>query len=232
MNKWNSSLVQSVVCTAVFATIFSLIVACGGGKSIQAITGSSSSSMIRLFNHTRTAMVSVPAGLSGKQPFMASFFQATQGSQLQQSFDGQGPCLPSAMPSTGYIPFYLYMANDIGGAFGQGSSACAGVFSQIGGGVDQISGQTLVNPGLPMFLSGTLTTLVATGVTVKGNQIRCSDLTTTAPVNDGDMVQPYFVIATNSVILGVGTTQLPFTCNLNVPLGDQVLKLAVQFAKI
>jgi hypothetical protein len=106
------------------------------------------------------------------------------------------------------------------------------VFSQIGGGVDQISGNTLTNPGVPMFLSGTLTSLVVTGVSENGNQIRCSDLTTTAAVNDGDMVQPYLAIATNSVIMGIGTTQLPFTCNLSVPQGDQVNTLVVQFAKI
>jgi hypothetical protein len=124
------------------------------------------------------------------------------------------------------------MENGIGGPFGKGSLACEGVFSQIGGGVDQISGQTLTNPGLPMFLSGTLTSLVVTGVTANGNQIRCSDLTTTVSVNDGDMVEPYFVIATNSVILGIGTTQLPFACTLKVPSGDQVNNLVVQFAKI
>jgi hypothetical protein len=163
---------------------------------------------------------------------MAGFFQTQQGSQLQQSFEGQGPCLAGAMPSSGFIPIWLYTENGIGGPFGKGSLACQGVFSQIGGGVDQISGNTLTNPGLPMFLSGTLTTLVATGVTANGNQIRCSDLATTAAVNDGDLVQPYFVIATNSVILGIGTTQLPFNCTLNVPPGDQVATLVVQFAKI
>jgi hypothetical protein len=46
------------------------------------------------------------------------------------------------------------------------------------------------------------------------------------------MVQPYFVIATNSVILGIGTNQLPFTCNLNVPSGDQIYYVDVQWAKI
>jgi hypothetical protein len=213
MNKLNSSFVQSVVCTAVAATIIGLIVACGGGRSLRTITnpiGSTAGSVVRLVNHTKPIMVTVPAALSATQPFMATFFQTPQAPQLQQSFDGQGPCLQVAMPSSGYIPIWLYMENGIGGPFGKGSLACQGVFSKIGGGVDQISGQTLVNPGLPMFLGGTLTTLVATGVTVNGKQIRCSDLTTAVSVNDGDMVQPYFVIATNSVILGIGTKQLSF----------------------
>jgi len=138
------------------------------------------------------------------------------------------------MPATGFIPVLLDMDAEIGTSqLGQGGlPICQGVFSQIGGGVDQISGKTLTNPGTPMFFNGTLTTLVATGVTVNGNRVRCSDLTTTVSVNDGDMVQPYFVIASNSVIVGIGTTQLPFTCNLNVPQGDQVFSLVVQFAKI
>lgn len=97
-----------------------------------------------------------------------------------------------------------------------GALVCTGVVSQIGGGEDQVSGQTLTNPGVPMFLAGTLTMLVATGVTVSGVQIRCSDLTTTAAVNDGDLVQPYLAISTNSIILGIGANQRSFTCNLNV----------------
>jgi hypothetical protein len=163
---------------------------------------------------------------------MAAMFQSSSGSQLQQTFDGQGPCLQVAMPSSGYIPIWYYMENGLGGPFGKAPLVCSGVFSQIGGGVDQISGLTLTNPGVPMFLSGTLTTLVATGVTVGGAQIRCSDLTTTVSVNDGDMVQPYFVIGSNSIIVAIGTNQLPFTCSLNVPQGDQVSNVVVQFAKI
>jgi hypothetical protein len=44
----------------------------------------------------------------------------------------------------------------------------------FGGGVDQISGQPLTNPGVPMLLAGSLTRLVATGVTVYGVQLRCN----------------------------------------------------------
>lgn len=229
-----AGLLESIVCTAVFALVFSLVVSCGGSGNIMQTLTATTNATVRLVNHIKPVMVTIPPKVSSTQPFMAAFLQSgSQGSsQLQQSFEGQGPCLGVAMPSSGYIPIWYYMENGIGGPFGTGSLACSGVFSQIGGGVDQISGKTLSNPGVPMFLSGTLSTLVATGVTVNGNITRCSDLTTTVPVNDGQLVQPYFVIANNSIVVGIGTTQLAFTCNLNVSPGDQVYNLVVQFAKI
>jgi len=66
---------------------------------------------------------------------------------------------------------------------------------------------------------------------VAGQQIRCSDLTDTAGVHDSDLVQPYFVIDTNSVVLAVGSTQLPLTCQLNIAPGDQAGSISVQWAK-
>jgi hypothetical protein len=131
-------------------------------------------------------MVAIPANLNSKQPFMAAIFQTQQqGSQIQQSFQAGGPCLQVPMPPSGFIPLLLNMEAEIGTSQlgGGGIPICEGVFSQIGGGVDQISGKTLTNPGTPMFFSGTPTTLVATGATVNGNRIRCSDVTTTVPVN-------------------------------------------------
>jgi len=111
-------------------------------------------------------------------------------------------------------------------------NVCGGVFVQVGGGVDTASGGTLTNPGTPMYSDGTLTTLIVTGRTLNGAIVRCGDLSTTVQVHDQDLVQPYFVIVSNSVILAIGTNQLPFTCNLNVPGGDQVSCISVQWAKI
>lgn len=235
MSKLRESLLQSILCTATFAVIFGLIVSCGGGNPMQILTNPTGSTkgVVRLVNHTTPVNVILPTHSNNLAPVLAALFQTqTQGSQLQQTFNGQGPCLSGPLPSSGYIPIWLYMENGIGGPFGKGNLACSGVFSQIGGGVDQFSGKTLANPGVAMFLDGTLTTLVTTGVTVNGNQIRCDDLTTTVAVHDGDLVQPYLVIASNSIILAIGTNQLPFSCNLNVPAGDQVSALVVQFAKI
>lgn len=166
---------------------------------------------------------------------MATLFQTQPASQLQQSFQGTCPFSDYyPLPSSGYIPFELPDENLIGGFYtgATGNDPCSGVFAQIGGGVDQVSGLTLVNPGTPMIFGGTLTTLVATGITNNGNYVRCTDVTTTASVNDGDKVEAYFAPATNSVILGVGTTQLPFVCNLTISPGDQIRYASVQFAKI
>jgi hypothetical protein len=120
------------------------------------------------------------------------------------------------------------------------------VFSQIGGGTsipgpdavipnpgeDPTGSGTLTNPGTAVYADGTLSTLIVTGFSVSGKQIRCSDLTHTAVVHDSDLVQPYFVIDTNSIVLGVGSTQLPVTCQLNIDPGDEAGSVAVQWAKI
>lgn len=108
------------------------------------------------------------------------------------------------------------MENGIGGPFPHGSLVCAGWSRKAEAEWTKVSGQTLTNPGVPMFLALTLTTLVATGVTVNGVQIRYSDFTKTAALNDGDLVQPYWAISTNSIRLGIGANQRTFTCNLNV----------------
>ena len=83
-----------------------------------------------------------------------------------------------------------------------------------------------------MYTDGTLSTLIVTGISVAGQQIRCSDLSDTAAVFDSDLVQPYFVIDTNSVVLAVGSTQLSLTCKLNIAAGDQAGSISVQWAKI
>lgn len=239
MNNLKSDLRRSAVCTAVFAAVVGLILACSKNSNPTTITGNIGG-LIRLVSHTTPNMIGLPNNLNSKQPFMATFFQAApqQTSQIQQSFQG-GSCggdTPGAVvnfngATTGLIPIQVPTEPDIQIPQGTARLACGGVFSQIGGGVDTVSGGTLTNPGTPMYLDGTLTTLVVTGRSVNGSPIRCSDLTTTVPVKDQQLVQPYFVIDNNSVILGIGTTQLPFS-SLNIPTGDQAGFISVQWAKI
>ena len=73
-------------------------------------------------------------------------------------------------------------------------SVCQGVFSQVGGGTstpgpdavvpnpgaDPTGSGTLTNPGTAIYADGTLSTLIVTGYSVAGKQIRCSDLAHTA----------------------------------------------------
>jgi hypothetical protein len=106
--------------------------------------------------------------------------------------------------------------------------------AHAGGGTNLVTqrGGTLQNPGVPIYTDGTLTALIVTGISVAGQQIHCSDLTDTAVVHDSDLVQPYFVIDTNSVVLAVGSSQLPLTGQLNIASGDQAGSVSVQWAKI
>jgi hypothetical protein len=226
---------HSVVCSAVFAAVFGIVVACGHG-TMNTITGSPG--LVRLINHLSPNMIGLPNSLNASRPFMATFLQTSQQtSQIQQSFEGQsygagepGAYVNHTNATTGFIPLCVPAEP---GIQGMGYTLpCYGAFTQIGGGVDVFTGGTLTNPGTPMYFDGTLSTLIVTGRTVNGILIRCSDLTTTVPVHDQDLVQPYFVIDNNSVILGIGTTQLPFTCSLNIPAGEQAGSLFVQWAKI
>jgi hypothetical protein len=240
MNNLKDDVRRSVVCTAVFAAVFGLIVACSKSSNPTTITGNIGG-LIRLVSHTTPNMIGLPNNLNSNQPFMATFFHAAsqQASQIQQSFQGescggdtQGAVVNSSGATTGLIPIQVPTEPDIQIPQGTPRLACGGVFSQIGGGVDTVSGGTLTNPGTPMYFDGTLSTLVVTGRSVNGSPIRCSDLTTEVSVKDQQLVQPYFVIDNNSVILGIGTTQLPFICSLNIPTGDQPGFISVQWAKI
>jgi hypothetical protein len=239
MSHFKESLVQSVVCTAAFAIVFGIVVSCGGRSStVQQIVGSSSAALVRLIADVKPSMTTIPRSMSSS-PLLAAVFQTSSGSgsQLQQSFTEGGPCNYGngsypIIPASGYIPF---QGNNTGTFTLNGKTvalACAGVEAQIGG-PDEISGGTLSNPGgYPVYFSGTLTTLVVTGITAGGVSIRCSDLTTTVSVQDEQAVEAYYVAATGSVVLAIGTNQLPFTCNLNIPAGDQINGIQAQWAKI
>ena len=188
-----------------------------------------------------------------------AFQSSQQTSTIQQSFQGlscdafqdPGAKVNLSGAATGFIPvqvladpYIIYNQHD-----GQGFiyySICQGVFSQVGGGTsipgpdapipnpgeDRTGSGTLTNPGTAIYADGTLSTLIVTGISLAGQQIRCSDLTDTAAVHDSDLVQPYFVIGTNSVVLAIGGTQLPLTCQLNIAPGDQAGSISVQWAKI
>ena len=206
------------------------------------------STLVRLVSHSIPNMISFPGNLNSKQPILAGFFQTTPQTptQLQQSFQGycgSGTGAQQAVQfntplnvsgaKTGFIPIQVPLEPIIPVPLQKTQvGVCGSVFPGVGGGVDSVSGGTLTNPGTPVYLDGTLSTLVVTGFTVNNVLMRCSDLTTKVQVHDQDLVQPYFVIDSNSVVLAIGTNQLPFTCNLNIPTGDQASYISVQWAKI
>ncbi len=242
-------LIESVTCTAVCAILFGLVVSCGGGGSplSNSLTGPNAK-IARILSHLSPTTAALPRS-STQSPLIAMAFQGSQqqASQIQQSFQGLS-CnafvdplaqVNSSGASTGFIPIQV-----MGDPFIKGpppvsfSTICWGVFAQIGGGTSLIApgggtlgAGTLTNPGTLIYEDGTLSTLIVTGISLAGQPIRCSDLTDTAVVHDSDLVQPYFVIDTNSVVLAVGSTQLPLTCQLNIAPGDQAGSISVQWAK-
>jgi hypothetical protein len=167
---------------------------------------------------------------------------------------------PSAVPppgtkvnwsgsTTGFIPIevlgdpWIILPNSMAPGGFYYYAVCDGVFAQVGGGTSLlpsvgpsgapgVGAGTLANPGTAIYADGTLSTLIVTGISFAGKQIRCSDLTHTAAVHDSDLVQPYFVIGTNAVVLAIGGTQLPLTCTLAIDQGDQASSISVQWAKI
>lgn len=147
MKRAKDSLIHSIVCTSVFAIVFGIIVSCGsgGGNLMRQITTGNGNVLVRLVNSGRASMTAIPTRLSSL-PLLAGFFQTSSGSQLQQSFGEDGPCLLVPMPASGYIPF---QGNDTGQIVLNGQTvgnACEGVLTQSGG-TDQITGGTLGNPG-------------------------------------------------------------------------------------
>jgi hypothetical protein len=234
-------LIESATCTAVFAIVFGLIVSCTGGTPLNIIRGPNARSMGWIISHLSPTTRALPP--SGTQaPLIAALFQTSQqpAAQIQQSFQGlscgafqPGSIVNWSSATTGFIPVEVLGDPFILGGVGGEQSVCGGVFTQPGGGTNlTTNGGTLTNPGVQIYSDGTLSTLIVTGISVAGKQIRCSDLTDTAVVHDSDLVQPYFVIDKNSVVLAVGATQLPLTCQLNLDAGDTAGSIAVQWAKI
>lgn len=235
-----SRLVQSLACTACFAAVFGWIVSCGSNQ-MQTTTTQPSQSTVRLLSHTSPAQMAW-SQFSASVPLVAMIFQAPQpqAAKIQQSFEGlscnafqPGAEVNFKHAASGFIPIDVLGDPFILGGIPGGEGTCAGVFAQVGGGPNVTSsGGTLTNPGTIIYTDGTLSTLIVIGLSVAGQQIRCSDTTTTVSLHDQDLVQPYFEIQSNSVVLAVGTNQLPFTCHLNVPTGDSAGSLAVNWVKM
>jgi hypothetical protein len=93
MTNLKNDLLRSALCTAVFAAVFGLIVACSKSSNPTTLPGNGGG-LIRLVSHTNPIMIGLPNNLNSKQPFIASFFPAApqQTSQIQQGFQGGGVC--------------------------------------------------------------------------------------------------------------------------------------------
>ncbi len=85
----------------------------------------------------------------------------------------------------------------------------------------------------PIFHAGTIQSMVVTALTSSSHVARCSDLSDTAPVADGDVVLAYLDPHANTVTLYDNTSKLSLSCQLSgVASGDTYLLLSVRFAKV
>lgn len=84
-----------------------------------------------------------------------------------------------------------------------------------------------------VFHPGTVQSLVVSAQTTSGQEVRCSDLSHTGPVADGDAVIPYVDPQTYTVTLYNGTSNLGLSCQLSgFPPTARILLLTVRFAKV
>lgn len=210
-----------------FSTVFVVFVACGGGSTQGGGGGGGnnpSAAAVVFTRNSNSGPRSHTLPTSGPHVLAASVFAyyfAATPSDIPESFESVCD-FPSgfvaSVPNGNLVPFL----NTNGSS---DPNNCSTFFSaaQPGGGSAQ-----------PLFHAGTIQTLVVTGVSTNGIQIRCSDLTTTSAASDKDFVVPYYRPSDNSVLLFNGTTQLSFSCPLSPTLtgGDTPQRLVARWQKL
>lgn len=222
MKTKKNHLIESAVCTAIATTVLAIAVACGGGNmsTIMNPNPGGSGNVARAATHP-SGHSAVYAPVSKAGAFIAAFFQSPSPtptpvpSQLPESFEGTCDLtgVPSSVLSQGFVILNV--------ASGQPCGPQVGV-------VENISNL----PGAPVAFAGTITLLKVNVITVAGQRLRCIVTNGDAPVNDNDGVQPYYNVTTNTAVLGVGTNQLPVSCVVPVPAGDQAEKITIDWSKI
>jgi hypothetical protein len=220
---FKQQLLTSVVCSAVLG----LIVACGGSGHSNLIIQSGEALVSHLFHNSQAGLHShiVPTS-TANQPIVAAFFQtaAPVQSDTPESFEVTcdfPPGFVSGVPLGSIVPFAP--TNN-----GVDQNNCSFAVSQA-----QPAGIGGLSIAQPLFHPGTIQTLVVTGLTSGGAQVRCSDLTTRSPGADKDFVVPYFNPQSNAISMFNNVTQLSFSCSLDgVPAGDTVARLTARWTKL
>lgn len=208
-------IIESAVCTAVAMVILMIAASCGGSNPITSIIGGANSVVARLSTHNKAHTSLLPKTSKGN--FIA-MFQASGGptpSQLPESFEATCDLTGNA-PGTVTGNLVLEVPNGL-------SCGPSGIFF---GGVGSFP-----VTGIPVALSGTITVMKVNVVTVNGQHVRCILTTGNSAVNDNDPVQPYYNMDTNTVVFGIGTTQLSDTCAVPVAAGDSPQKIIVDYSK-
>ena len=217
---------------ALYTLIFFLgyFVACGGGKTGTSVrTVATGGLTLQMLSSSLHRPAIFPANTS-KQPVLASLFAIpispdvtiTNPSQLAQSYESLCDAYRSSDASSlhaGLGNSGLVSLNYLGG------NICSGVLSSVG------ADETGVEKGFPIILAGSVNTLVAYGLFKSGTPFRCMDTTNVAALSDNTFVRAYFDLSHDAVILGSGQTQLSVTCLINIPTGDDIAALTVQWLK-
>lgn len=228
-HSFKQNLLISLCCTAVVA----VVLACNGTKTTQIINASTAKSLasklaVGTFSHI------VPA--SNNAPLFASMFQTTQtASDVPESFqytcrfDVASGFLANLQPGQ-IVPMIgdlnTFPNNDCDVAF------TAPQAPQVFWAMHNNSGDATYDVE-PIFHVGTIQSMVVTALTSSSQVLRCSDLSDTAPVADGDVVLAYLDPHANTVALYDNTASLGLSCQLSgFPAGDTYLLLSVRFAKV
>jgi hypothetical protein len=211
-------LIESAVCTAVALTILSIAAACGSGSGITSVIPGAKAALARISNHPKSHGSIQPKTATGPS-LAALMFQAgaSTPSQLPESFEGT--CDLTGVPAGSVTGFVILNVPN-------------GIPCGNGGGIEAIGSVGGINgAGIPVAFDGTITVLKVSVVTQANQHLRCIVTNGTGAVSDNDPVQPYYNIDTNTAALGVGTNQLPVSCQVPVTAGDTPQKITVEWSK-
>lgn len=220
----------------IWSVVFYLgyLAGCGiGGNSTNKSGGSNPANTIShmLDSAGRPTAIFPPA--TTKQPVVAALFgvhpDATipNPSQVAQSYESLCFAFQNLNGSAGVSMHQAYgtqglVSLDYGPGYG---TICLGPLTGVG------SDENGNPQGFPVILSGAINTLAVYGTFVSGSRFRCVDTTNVSPLSDGSYVRAYYNLSNDSIILGSGTNQLAPTCSINIPPGDDVSQIVVQWLK-
>jgi hypothetical protein len=204
------------------------LVSCGEGKIGVGPVNVPVAAILRMLSSSLHRPAIFPTN-TGNQPVLATMFggqvspqvTVSNPSELAQSYesicDAYGPSaggtIHAALGSTGIVSL-----NFLGG------NICDPIAAV---GADESSHPL----GFPIILTGKVNTLVVYGSFASGTPFRCLDTTNVASLQDSAFVRAYYDLAHDAVFLGSGTTQLPVTCSIVIPPGDDVQHITVQWLK-
>jgi hypothetical protein len=211
---------ESVICTVVFAVIFGMFTACGGNIKtiIPPILSGVQHASARLSGFTR-AGGSIGTNRNNGPQIAAMFATAATPSVLPESW--QAGCTDLSQNFTHLR--YAVMTTENGNPCGDTGN---GVLTR-----DDPTATDLPD-GPAVNFDGTLSAVVVTAEVDGVGEVRCTNVTDTASLQDGQHLQPWFDTQTNTVLFTAEHVVLPVTCVLpNVQPGAVIHRVTIKAAK-